>query len=297
MIIDVHTHTPQYRGAVPPEQVEITTKWRPDRSVQAIYSWDDYMAAMEPVDRAIVFPIAWVPGSRVGGVTGTLLGLDAPEPLDPNEATAELVRAYPEKLIGFMSLHPHDPGALAALERGVRDLGLRGIKLGANYQNFDPLEDRVLAIYARAQELGLPILFHQGTSPVRNAPIKLAHPLIMDQIAIRYPELRIIMAHMGHPWQIDTVAVIRKHPHVYADISGLFYRPFSFYECLLKCAEWGSLHKLLFASDYPISTPAENIAALRGVNQLVEGTHLPRVPEDQLEALIVRDSLTLLGLS
>jgi len=296
MIIDVHTHTPQYRSPVPPERIEIFDKWRPDRPVQAIYSWEDYMAAMAPVDRAIVFPIAWVAGARTGGVTGTELGLDATEPLDPNEATAELVRAYPEKLIGFMSLHPHDAGAPAALERCVRDLGLRGIKLGANYQNFDPLEDRALAIYARAQELGLPILFHQGTSPVRNAPIRLAHPLIMDQIAIRYPELRIIMAHMGHPWQVDTITVIRKHPHVYADISGLFYRPFSFYESLLKCAEWGSLHKLLFASDYPISTPEENIAALRGVNRIVEGSALPRVPEDQLEALITRDSLKLLGL-
>lgn len=113
-------------------------------------------------------------------------------------------------------------------------------------KTFDPLEERALAIYARAQALGLPVLFHQGTSPVRTAPLRLAHPLIMDQIAIRYPELRIIMAHMGHPWQIDTITVIRKHPHVYADISGLFYRPFSFYECLLKCAEWDVLYKLLF---------------------------------------------------
>jgi predicted TIM-barrel fold metal-dependent hydrolase len=297
MIVDVHTHTPQYRHPVPPERIETYDKWRPDRLVQAIYSWDDYLTAMEPVDRAIIFPIAWSPGSLAGGVTGTPLGLDAPEPIGPNDATAEIVQAHPEKLIGFMSLHPHDPNALAELERGVRQLGLRGIKLGANYQNFDPLEERALAIYERAQALGLPILFHQGTSPVRTAPIRLAHPLIMDQIAIRYPELRIIMAHMGHPWQVDTITVIRKHPHVYADISGLFYRPFSFYECLLKCAEWGALHKVLFASDYPISTPEENINALRTINQIVDGTRLPRVPEDQLEAMIVRDSLTLLGLA
>lgn len=297
MIVDVHTHTPQYRNPVPPEKVETYDKWRPDRPVRATFSWDDYIEAMRPVDRAIVFPIAWSPGSKAGGVTGTPLGLDAPEPLDPNDATAEMVRAYPEKLIGFMSIHPYDPNALNEIERCVLQLGLRGIKLGANYQNFDPLEERALAIYERAQALGLPVLFHQGTSPVRTAPLRLAHPLIMDQIAIRYPELRIIMAHMGHPWQIDTITVIRKHPHVYADISGLFYRPFSFYECLIKCAEWDVLYKLLFASDYPISTPAENMTALRSVNQMVDGTRLPRVPEDQLEAIIHRDSLTLLGLA
>jgi predicted TIM-barrel fold metal-dependent hydrolase len=297
MVIDVHTHTPQYRGPVPPEREETYDKWRPDRPVRAMYGWDDHLAAMTPVDCAIVFPIAWSPGSNDGGVTGTPLALDSPVPIDPNEATAEFVRAYPEKLIGFMSIHPYDPKALTRIDDGVRRLGLRGIKLAANYQNFDPLEDRALAIYERAQSLSLPILFHQGTSPVRMAPIRLAHPLIMDQIAIRYPELRIIMAHMGHPWQLDTIAVIRKHPHVYADISGLFYRPFSFYECLLKCSEWGAMHKVLFASDFPISTPDENITALRNVNQIVDGTRLPKVPDDQIEAIIHRDSLALLGLA
>ncbi|MGB9754249.1 amidohydrolase family protein [Roseiflexus castenholzii] len=297
MIIDVHTHTPQYRGPVPPDREETYDKWRPDRPVRAVYNWEDHLAAMTPVDRAIVFPIAWSPGSNDGGVTGTPLALDSPAPIDPNEATAEFVRAHPDKLIGFMSIHPYDPKALARIDSCVRDLGLRGIKLAANYQNFDPLEDRALAIYERAQSLGLPVLFHQGTSPVRTAPIRLAHPLIMDQIAIRYPELRIIMAHMGHPWQVDTIAVIRKHPHVYADISGLFYRPFSFYECLLKCSEWGAMHKLLLASDFPIATPDETITALRNVNQIVDGTRLPKVPDDQIEAIIHRDSLALLGLA
>jgi len=299
MIIDVHTHTPQYRYVVPSEQRVPNTTWRPDRAVQPLYSWTEYLAAMEPVDRAIVFPIAWHPGILTGGVTGTPLELDAGDKIarNHNDATAALVHAYPEKLIGFMSIHPYDPGALNELERARSDLGLRGIKLGANYQNYDPLEARALAIYQRAQDLGLPILFHQGTSPVRVAPIRAAHPLLMDEVAIRFPELRIIMAHMGHPWQIDTIAVIRKHPHVYADISGLFYRPFSFYECLVKCAEWGALHKLLFASDFPITTPAETIDALRKVNTLVTGTRLPCVPEEQLEAIIHRDSLALLALS
>jgi len=255
------------------------------------------MEAMEPVDRAVVFPVAWNPGSENGGVTGTILGADVgPEVGGMNDETATFVRAYPEKLVGFMSVHPYAADVLEEVERSREDLGLMGVKLGANYQNFDPLDERALAIYERAQALEIPILFHQGTSPVRTAPLRYAHPLLMDQIAIRYPRLRIVMAHMGHPWQIDTITVIRKHPHVYADISGLFYRPFSFYESLLKCSEWGVLGKLLFASDFPVSTPQENIEALRKVNNIVEGTRLPRVLEGELEALVNRDSLELLGI-
>src|SRR5690606_21132658 len=144
--------------------------------------------------------------------------------------------------IGFLSVHPDEPGCLEELERCVGDLGVKGVKLGPNYQRFDPLGESARAVYRRAEELGLPVLCHQGTSPSRTAPIRYAHPLVMDEIAIEFPELRIVMAHMGHPWQADTITVIRKHPHVYADISGMFYRPWSFYNALQLATEWNVLH-------------------------------------------------------
>jgi predicted TIM-barrel fold metal-dependent hydrolase len=295
MIIDVHTHTPQYREPVPPDRIEINRVWRPDRAVQATVSWQDYMEAMAGVDRAIVFGIAWHPGDTSGGVTGSRA--EQRHEGNLNDATAAFVRAYPDKLIGFMSVHPYDRKALDELERCRTDLGLRGIKIGANYQNFDPLDDRALAIYQRAEALGLPIMFHMGTSPVAAAPIRYSHPLVMDQVAIRYPRLKAIMAHMGHPWQVDTCVVIRKHPNLYADVSALFYRPFSFYEAMRKATEWNVLDKLLFGTDYPVTTPAESLDALRRVNQILEGTKLPRVPEEVIEAIIQRNSLELLGLT
>jgi len=115
-------------------------------------------------------------------------------------------------------------------------------------------------------------------------------------VAILHPELRIVMAHMGHPWQADTIVVVRKHPHVYADVSALFYRPWSAYNALRLATEWNVLDKLLFGSDFPIATAGETMAGLRSVNDVVAGTGLPRVPEDALEDVIHRDSLTLLGL-
>ena len=295
MIIDVHTHTPQYRHAVPPENRRINPAWRPDRPVSSVYTWDEYLAAQQPADRSIVFGVAWAPGERTGGVNGFNEPGDVADGV--NDVTAAFVRAHPDRLIGFMSLHPHDPMALAELERCRGDLGLRGIKMGANYQIFEPLESRALAIYQAAERLGLPILFHIGTSPVRMAPIRYAHPLVVDEIAMRYPGLKIIMAHLGHPWTVDTAVVVRKHPNVYADLSGLVHRPYTFYEAMIKASEWNVLDKVLFASDYPITTPEETIAGLRSVNAIVAGTALPRVPEEKIEAIIHRDSLTLLGLA
>lgn len=291
MIVDVHTHTPTHRTPVPPEQRRTNHGWRPDRAVEAAFSWGDHQRVVEPVDRAIVFPIAPPPGKSAFEMTS----LPWPDDVNLNDLTAAYVKSDPKKLIGFATVHPDTPGACDEIDRCIEEHGFRGLKLAPNYQNFEPLSPAARVLYAHAERRGLPILFHQGTSPVRLAPIRYAHPLVMDEVAIAFPELRIVMAHMGHPWQADCITVIRKHPHVYADISGLFYRPWSFYQCMVLAMEWGVLPKLLFASDYPITTPAETMAALRSVNQIGRGIG-PQLPEEQLEAIIHRDALALLGI-
>ena len=220
MIVDVHTHTPTHRDVVPEGERISNPRWRPDRTVVPTTTWADYDAEAAAVDVSVVFNIA---------VDDPLAATGLPyDPATLNEATAAFVADAPHKRIGFMSIHPDWPDALDQVDRCHQDLGLVGIKLGPNYQIFDPLGDHATALYARAEQLGLPMLFHQGASPIREAPLRYAHPLLMDEIAIRFPELRIVMAHMGHTWQRETLVTIRKHPHVYAAVSALFYRPYSF---------------------------------------------------------------------
>ncbi len=296
MIIDVHTHPPQYKDTVPDDKLVWNQVWRPDRPVRATTCWQDYLDAQAPADLSIVFAIAWHPGMAVPRISGEESGDTSWYQGNINDAVATFVAAHPDRLLGFMALHPHDPDCLDEFERCRTELDMRGIKLGANYQNFEPLEARALAIYERAQRYGMPILFHQGTSPVREAPIRLSYPLLMDEIAIRYPDLKIIMAHVGHPWQVETCVVIRKHPNVYADVSANFYRPFSFWEQMIKASEWNVLDKLLFGTDFPVTTVQETIDGLRSVNKVVHGTRLPQVPEDKIEQIIHRDALALLGL-
>jgi len=294
VIIDVHSHAPRYRT---PPQVRAASPdvaaMRPGRPNLEFYTWDDYLKAMEPVDRAVCFNIAaGPPGDRRDGEN--VVFLDDARKI--NDEVAEFVQSYPGKLIGFLSVHPRDPRALEEIERATGDLGLRGIKLGPNYQNFDPVGEDAFRVYRRAQELGLPILFHQGTSPVRFADLDYAHPRHIDRVAAAFPDLRVVIAHVGHPWHADCCAVIRKHPNVYADVSGNFYRPWSYYTGMRLATEWGVLHKLLFGSDFPVATPAETMAAIYRVNDPIAGTGLPPVPIDEFEKLIHRDSLALLGL-
>ena len=99
------------------------------------------------------------------------------------------------------------------------------------------------------------------------------------------------MAHLAHPYEGECVAVIRKHPNVYADVSALHYRPFQLYHSLMLVQEYGVWHKLLFGSDYPFTTIDASIEGLYGLNKMLDGTALPRLDEREIDALIHRDSL------
>jgi uncharacterized protein len=294
MVIDIHTHIPRSRPVNPELRAAAA---RPDRADLEVVTANDYLEAMAFVDRAVVFGIAPPPP---GDAAANAIPADVARATarEVNDATADVVRLAPQKLIGFMSVHPRDPQLLEEIDRASGDLGLKGIKLGPNYQNFDPLGEDAFRLYSRAQELRLPIIFHQGTSPVRYADLDYAHPRHIDRVAMRFPELKIVLAHMAHPWQTDCIAVIRKHPNVWADISALHYREWSYYNCLRLATEWAVLPKLLFGSDYPAAaSPQETAEALTHVNDVLEGTKLPRVPVDELQKIVERDSLALLGLS
>lgn len=288
MIIDVHSHVPSHIDTVPPEEEAWESKMRPDRAVRLTTTYDDFFEAMKLVDRVISFGIA-MPADRPA-----VIGKKDSKTV--NDATAALVARAPEKVIGFMSVHPDEPAVLDEMERAYGDLHLRGLKLGLNYQNVDPLGENARRIYSRAQEMKLPIVFHQGTSPVPAAPLRYAHPLVMDEIAILFPELRIVMAHISHPWLEDCLVVVRKHPNVYADISARFYRPWSFYNGMRLAYEWSVINKIFFGTDYPITTPRETIDGLRHLDHFIRQHHLPEVPEELIEGIIHRNSLELLGL-
>ena len=287
MIVDVHTHTPTHEGEVAEQDRRVYPNWRTDRPVTTTNSWADHDRATAAADLSIVFNIA---ADHPEEATGLPYRAE-----DTNTATAKFAAADPARRIGFMSVNPTWATVFEEADR-CRELGLVGVKLGPNYQNFDPLAQPALDFYAYCERNRLPILFHQGASPIRQAPLRYTHPLVTDEIALQFPELRIVMAHMGHPWGKETVVTIRKHPHVYADVSSIYLRPWVCYESLLAAQEWGVGHKLLLGSDFPIATTAEAIAGLGRVNDILGGTALPRISGELIEGVIHADALAALGL-
>ena len=195
-----------------------------------------------------------------------------------------------------MSLDPTQKNWEEEMRCGREKLELRGIKLLPMYAGYHPDDPTLDPLWVYANEHRLPVLLHTGTTFITQAPLECTLPRHLDRVAIRHPELKIVMAHLGHPYEGECVAMIRKHPNLYADISALHYRPFQLYQSLMLVQEYGVWDKILFGTDFPFTNVDDTIDGLRTLNQMVEGTALPKLCEDQIEGMIYRDSLALLGL-
>jgi uncharacterized protein len=242
--------------------------------------FDAFLRDMEPFERVAVFGLK---ARRTGYWV-------------PDDYIADFVSRSPARLVGFAACDPTQPGHLDELRHAIEDLGLKGLKLGPIYAGFDPRDSICDPVYRYCQDRGVPILFHTGTTFNREAPLGVSRPWLIDEVAIRYPQLRMVMAHLGHPFYEECLVVIRKHPHVYADVSALFYRPWQFYNMLITAQEYKVMHKLFFGTDYPFTSSAESLAGVRGVNRIIGDSPLPRVSLEAVEEIIQRDAFGLLGI-
>ena len=183
MIVDVHTHTPRHRVAPASTGNQLDAKWRPDQKASTVHTWDEHVNAMEGVDRAIVFNIASDPRGDIPD-DGQLI-YQTP---DVNNDTAAFAQANPEKFIGFLTVHPHQTRRAGGDRAVYADLGLRGIKLGPNYQNFDPWGRR-LSPSTSGPRLGITGSFPPGNiaSPVRRSRLRASTAYGQDRDGVSGP--------------------------------------------------------------------------------------------------------------
>lgn len=214
----------------------------------------------------------------------------------PNEMVAAHVAKAPERLLFFASIDPLLPDYMEELEKCHHQLGAAGVKLAPLYQNAHPQDKRYYDIYRYCQANGLPVLFHAGTSFVSGTPLDYSRPVHFDAVAVDFPDLKMILAHLGHPWEGETISVIRRHANVFADISALYYRPWQFYNSMRLLVEYKAQHKVLFGSDFPFTTTGDSIKNVRALNSVTGSSGLPEVPAEVIEEIIHRDALTLLNL-
>lgn len=279
-IIDVHSHAWEYPAHFTDSFRAQAIRARAGMEVDLTVRLEDYLASAPGDIRAIVF-----------GGKAKLSGLWIDD-----QYVADYVAQAPDKLIGFLSVDPTQEGWQDEMRFGCEELGLRGIKLLSMYAGFFPQDRKLDELWEYATEKSLPVLLHTGTTFISQAPLEMTLPRNLDEVATRFPDVKIIAAHLGHPYEGECVALIRKHPNVYADVSALFYRPFQLYQSLMLVQEYGVWEKVLFGTDYPFTTVNDTVDGIQNLNKMLEGTALPRLDVDEIEKMIHRDSLPLLGL-
>ena len=280
MIIDIHSHFGNFPGDFTKNFIRQAEGARAGAKVDLSVDYEKYRATA-PDDMI----------SAVFGGKAKLAGIW----VDDTDV-ASYVAQDSGRLFGFLSVDPTQPRWEEELRFGHQELGMKGVKLLPMYAGFCVDEERLTPLWEYCNEHGLPVLMHMGTTFIAQAPLECTLPRTIEPVAVKYPDLKLILAHLGHPYEGECIVTIRKHPNVYADVSALHYRPFQLYQSLMLVQEYGVWNKLLFGTDFPFTTVNDSADGIRHLNDMLEGTALPRLDLDEIESMIHRDALNLLGI-
>jgi len=214
-------------------------------------------------------------------------------PVVPNDLAAEFAARNKDIVIAFASLDPHRGSeAVSEARRLVSSGAVRGLKLHPPMQQFFPNDRMAYPLYEVFAEARLPVLFHTGHSGIGTGMrggggirLKYGHPMPIDDVAVDFPDMPIIMAHPSFPWQDEAISVCLHKPQVYIDLSG--WSPKYFSPTLVQYANTLLKHKVLFGSDYPLLTPDRWLADFEKIGI-----------RDEVRPLILKENaVRLLGLN
>ena len=207
---------------------------------------------------------------RALDVLAVLLAWDAEtatgRPRVPNETIAAACLEYPDAFTGLGSVDPHKPSAVDEVAR-IAELGLRGVKFHPSLQAFAPDDPKYWPVFAACERHGLLALFHTGTSGIgarqpggQGIRIDYAHPLKLDAVAAAHPELTVVAAHFGWPWQMDLIAIALHKTNVDIDISG--WSPKRIPPEVIRELKGRLSGQFLWGSDFPFIAPERCLAEL-----------------------------------
>ena len=269
-------------------------------TAEGLAAWGDLLGATERYFKTSIAVRAvdeMADEFRADDVLAVLLAWDAEtatgDPPLTNDVVAACVERHPDAFLGFASVDPwKGKAAIAELRRAVTDLGLKGLKVHPSAQAFAPNDVRHYPLWETATELGIPVLFHTGTTGLGagvpgGGGIKLgfSRPIFLDDVAADFPDLTIVGAHPSWPWQDEMLAVAQHKSNVWIDLSGWSPRKWS---PELTAAVLGPLQdRALFGTDYPFITFQKWLGAFRS-----------HEPSAEVEAkVLIGNATRLLGLA
>lgn len=268
MVIDWHVHAGEAEFFERyPKYVDTFRKfWEP---FVKLYHIDMYTMMNQPLDAKLKML------SEAGVDRAVFIGLDLAPDFDfkiPIEYLAELQRKHPDRITAFPAMNPKK-GIEAALD-DIEEMAAHGLKGFKAFPCFwgDPSDRRYYPLWERAVDKGLIAMFHMGSQIAPGARLKWCQPTLLDDVAMDFPELTIVIAHMGWPWIGETVMGLgRKNPNVYFDTGAL--RPslhfgdvdFTAKEGIYRYIERQIPGKVLYGSDFPNGDPREMVSGFKAL--------------------------------
>jgi predicted TIM-barrel fold metal-dependent hydrolase len=181
-------------------------------------------------------------------------------PQVPNDEVAAFAEENSDIMIAFASVDPTRGAAAVAEARRLIAAGIRGFKLHPPLQQFHANDRIAYPFYEVVAAARLPVIFHTGHSGIGTGMpggggvrLKYGHPMDIDDVAVDFPDMPIILAHPSFPWQDEAISICLHKPEVYIDLSG--WSPKYFSPILIQYANTLLKHKMLFGSDFPLITP------------------------------------------
>jgi len=258
MIIDVHTHLNNYDEA---------------KTVPLPARFDELQESMRfsDVDYALILTSYKVDPHR-------------PSTRDVVELTANTPNVGVVAGVSFLNYKERDLRELSDyLKAGL----VKGLKLYPGYEPFYPYDSRCRVLYELALEFDVPVMIHTGDTYSPQAKVRFAHPLAVDDVAVDFPDLKLVICHVGNPWIRDAMEVVYKNKNVHTDISGFVLGDFTerFEKFMVGQMKdmilyAGDPNYLLYGTDWPICRMRTYLKFVRGLE----------LPEAQYEKLMWRNT-------
>lgn len=258
MIIDVHTHLNNYDE----------TKEVP---LQARYEELQESMRFNQVDHAMI-------------LTSYVVNPHRPSTREVVELTQDRPNLHVVAGISFLKYRERDLRELSDyLKAGL----VKGLKLYPGYEPFYPYDSRCRVLYELAQEFDVPVMIHSGDTYSPRAKVRYAHPLAIDDVAVDFPDVKLVVCHVGNPWIRDCMEVVYKNKNAHADLSGLVLGDFSerFEEFMVEQVRdmvlyAGNPRYLLYGTDWPICRMRSYLKFVRSLD----------VPPADLEKIMWRNA-------
>jgi len=248
MIIDAWMQHPTERHSNH-EMFASLRRWTSKSDRPAVISPEMTISAMDQAGVRIGLTAAWC------GPDGFMIS---------NDEVAALVRQFPQRIVGVASVNLYKPmEAVRELRRAVKELGFRALRVVPWLWGLPPNDRRYYPLYAECIELGIPFCTQVGhTGPLRTSETGRPIPYL-DDVALEFPELKIVAGHIGYPWTQEMIAVATKYENVFIDTSAYTIRRYP--PEIVQYLKTNGRKKVLFGSNYPMISAAK---ALEGLNDL-----------------------------